>query len=388
MSHHPAPAPPPPAAPAPAVAATTHNRMPFRGAHGAPTFNGTPTHLNRFFTNIEHLVSTLGLTLADDDLVKWAIYYLDCDTAEVWQPFVGIPGEADKWRNFRQRIRALYPGSEGDRLHSVKDLEHFVADSADKGVFTRSDLGNYYREFSRIATYLSTKGKIDIGLKNRLYIQGFGEVTCRRIEHRLSIISPDHHPDDPYDLADVHRAAEFLLSGTSPLTPSTTTHAASCTGVSSQVPGSFATPGSLPIKQEPSDISALSSMIAALQATVLRLTEQVNGGRNAKPTKQKNPCAMCSADEHFIKQCPHVEHYIRNGKCARNAEGRLVLPSGQYLPRNIAGKNLKEKFDEYHRQNTTPPAPSTASVNLFDVATPACYGSGGPHKGVQGILGL
>lgn len=51
-----------------------------------------------------------------------------------------------------------------------------------------------------------------------------------------------------------------------------------------------------------------------------------------------------------MRECETKEQYVRDGKC-RIREGRLVLPSGAMLPRDIIGKWFKDRFDEWHRQN-------------------------------------
>ncbi|ETW78897.1 hypothetical protein HETIRDRAFT_428667 [Heterobasidion irregulare TC 32-1] len=43
--------------------------------------------------------------------------------------------------------------------------------------------------------------------------------------------------------------------------------------------------------------------------------------------------------------------YIRIGKCKRNIEGKVVLSSGAFVPREITGSNLKDRVDEWHRRN-------------------------------------
>jgi len=43
--------------------------------------------------------------------------------------------------------------------------------------------------------------------------------------------------------------------------------------------------------------------------------------------------------------------YIKTGRCKRNAEDKVVLLSGAYIPREIPGKNTCEHCDEWHRRN-------------------------------------
>ncbi|KAG5649394.1 hypothetical protein H0H81_004127, partial [Sphagnurus paluster] len=62
-------------------------------------------------------------------------------------------------------------------------------------------------------------------------------------------------------------------------------------------------------------------------------------------------CYFCSKTGHGIQECPQVEPSIRAGKCTRNANGRIVLPTGARIPNNIPGSNLLEKIEECHRRN-------------------------------------
>jgi len=102
----------------------------------------------------------------------------------------------------------------------------------------------------------------------------------------------------------------------------------------------------------------------------------------------KRLCHFCNSELHILPQCPHAEQAIKEGKCIRNVEGRLVLPGGGYIPRNILGKSMMERFDEWHRQNpgqkargilssstieglmyTCMPGPSVSSVGTEYVGT-------------------
>ncbi|KAJ7939605.1 hypothetical protein B0H13DRAFT_1850381 [Mycena leptocephala] len=53
------------------------------------------------------------------------------------------------------------------------------------------------------------------------------------------------------------------------------------------------------------------------------------------------------------------------GKCRRNTDGRVVLPSGAFVPRTIQGKDLRARIEEWHRQN---PGQLAAAQLLVEVA--------------------
>ncbi|KAF8223469.1 hypothetical protein L208DRAFT_1517424, partial [Tricholoma matsutake] len=62
-------------------------------------------------------------------------------------------------------------------------------------------------------------------------------------------------------------------------------------------------------------------------------------------------CIFCSLSGHFISDCLVCQTYINNGKCKKNAEGKVVLPNGQFTPRNIPGHCIKDRIDEWICQN-------------------------------------
>ena len=59
-------------------------------------------------------------------------------------------------------------------------------------------------------------------------------------------------------------------------------------------------------------------------------------------------CIMC-AGLHLIGQCDMVDEFIAASKCKRNHEGRVVLPSGSYVPWDILPDAiLMDRINEYH----------------------------------------
>ncbi|KAF8882426.1 hypothetical protein BD779DRAFT_1444783 [Infundibulicybe gibba] len=63
-------------------------------------------------------------------------------------------------------------------------------------------------------------------------------------------------------------------------------------------------------------------------------------------------CNFCGNPGHYISRCPSVEEYIRNGKVRRNAENRVILSTGAFVPRDVPGATLKDRVDEWHRANS------------------------------------
>ncbi|KAK6966869.1 hypothetical protein R3P38DRAFT_3151924 [Favolaschia claudopus] len=95
----------------------------------------------------------------------------------------------------------------------------------------------------------------------------------------------------------------------------------------------------------------------------------------APPPRPPVACSYCSSPRHLIRHCPRVLADIRSGLCKRNALGRVVLPSGLYVPHTVVGPNLRARLLAYTRtqQLLTPPvvrrpvpavAPPPASSSL------------------------
>lgn len=71
-------------------------------------------------------------------------------------------------------------------------------------------------------------------------------------------------------------------------------------------------------------------------------------------------CGFCSTQGHFLRECPVVTEFIRNGKCFRNVDNKIVLPNGQFIPRGTPGRNLMEKIESWNNHNPPPPPPQRA----------------------------
>ena len=52
-----------------------------------------------------------------------------------------------------------------------------------------------------------------------------------------------------------------------------------------------------------------------------------------------------------VKYSSEVQEYIQLGRCKHSSEGKIVLPCGSFVPRDIPGDFLKVRIDEWHRRN-------------------------------------
>ena len=167
--------------------------------------------------------------------------------------------------------------------------------------------------------------------------------------NQLQLKNPDHHPNVPHKVEEVYEAAQFVLQGYTSFTQNLIASNSSQQLQQPQSPSNspvYST--NTPVKTE--DLSTLftgftKSIIEALQSTQHRCQPCANHSHEGKLE-----CNYCG-EKHFIHDCPHVPHDISAGKCKRNQDGKVVLPSGAYVPRDITGKFLCDCINEWHRKN-------------------------------------
>jgi hypothetical protein len=350
------------------MATPVHASMPARGHSTAPKFDPTqPRELRRYFNELEILFLECNIT--DSAIMKkHACRYVDIDTSELWE---SIPEyePAVSFNNFRIAVHKLYPGSEDDRKWSISDMDKLVGEQLRVGIFNSNDLGLYFRSFYNITKYLSTKGRISEAEIARAFVRGFQPGLWSKIARRLELKFPDHYPDDPYPLDDIHAAAKFVLAG-SIVSESTSLLSPHSAGSSSIPTTSTSSPQ---IKSE--DLTAILERFAATLVTALAGTKPANTSRpnNGLRSDQLENlvCIFCGLSGHFISDCLVCQSYINEGKCKKNAEGKVVLPNGQFTPRNIPGRFIKEQIDEWARRNPQTNATPSLMYNIAPSSTPS-----------------
>ena len=95
----------------------------------------------------------------------------------------------------------------------------------------------------------------------------------------------------------------------------------------------------------------LVAMFESIIKTIHQKPSDVDNTRTSRPrTTNTGECSFCGL-LHYICECATVEEYIKAGKCKRNDEGKVVLPSGWFVQRDMPGQWLKDQIDEWHRCN-------------------------------------
>ena len=318
-------------------APVTASKMPSRSHHSAPKFDSKPASLSPFLDEVEQLAESCGLS--SKQTIEWAVRYAPNDERELWQMQDAVGSE--DWEQFKKEIFELYPGSTGERKYSIANLQTLIERQALVNIEDSDDFGTYRRMFLTVATYLKKKSRLTDREISIYFLQGLAPAFREKVQSQLKAENLKHHSDDPYTLSEISTAALFVLS---------CDHAGT--------PRREITPGT--IKRETFDMSkgyenlninAIADEIAKRISSLER--QQTSGGTNV-PRPRSNYCIFCSEQDHYLSNCPSAADYIQKGLCQKNTEGLVVLPNGSRIGRDVPGRNLKDRIDNWHKTKPTP----------------------------------
>jgi hypothetical protein len=342
--------------------------LPGRNERSAPKFDESqPDELDPYFADIQDLLDRHAI-VDDAECKQAAVKYLKTRTASLWKTTEAWADATKTYDDFKAEVFRLYPGATGDRTYTLQDLDLIIGHYARSGILSATDLGEYYRRFILVSRYLISKGRLASQEQSRSFFRGLQTQLEAKTRERLQQKFVNHFPDDPYELNDIYEAVSYVLMGTAsslalvPAAPTQPTTQPSPDASTS------------PVDANTVKIEALTAAVASLgEMFKISLQSQQAGGRprniGATATGTGVPgtsvCNFCGAPGHFIRECEAVAEFTRAGKCKRSPEGKVVLPSGAMVPRSITGNWLRDRVDEYHRQN---PGQMAAQM-LFEVAT-------------------
>ena len=344
--------------------------MPARGDRNAPQFDSHKPHeLRRYFSDLEFL---FGRSAVTDNTEKkgHATRFLSVEDQEVWETIGSFSDATKSYDDFKRDILRLYAGNNEDRRYAISDLDALIGEYSRVGILSMEDLTTFYRQFLRITTYLISKNRLSATEQSRAFLRAMHpESFAREIKLQLRIKNPNNHPEDPYPLSELYEAAEFALAGSS----SIFNH----TGASTAPTITSTSPPIIEIKPDPGIAALVGTMTEFMK---MFAAQKANPDANPPRRPRSDNCGYCGELGHFISDCGKVLEDIQAGKCKHNIEGRVVLPSGAYIPKAIIGSNLRERFNKWHEQNpgqlavvqlfvdiqsTPPPAPNPVTVRTF-----------------------
>jgi gag-polyprotein putative aspartyl protease len=335
------------------------SKPPMPGQTGAPTYDGDITKLARFFRTFNFMAE--GCSLADAKQKEiLSLYVTDPDIADDWDNLPQHAGSAS-FDDFKKAILALYPAVTQDRLHTEDDLRAIIDPAKAKGIHTLGDYSAFHVSFARVANYLITKDRLTKRETAVLFREAFSAEVLSKIDIKLLIDHPKHHPSEPYTLDQLHAATTFIFTGTS--------NKLSAANDSANV------------KKEQSDVSILAAQVGELAGFVRSFITAPAHNRPPQPTQNTSYnssfatgdlCHGCGKPGERLANCSVIADYIKRGLCKKNDEGRIVLTNGRFIGRDLQGNTLKEKIDDWHRiqgsRQNPPGVTQSAQANLVSVS--------------------
>jgi hypothetical protein len=80
----------------------------------------------------------------------------------------------------------------------------------------------------------------------------------------------------------------------------------------------------------------LGALFAEFSKTIIEAIKSNKAPNGSSTSNHAVECIMCRGP-HYGRECSTVDEYIKAGKCKRNFKGKVVLPSGAFVGRDIPG---------------------------------------------------
>ena len=327
----------------------TMSYMPNFGERAAPIFNqAKPRELPRFFKALERLFARVGVT-NDKDMKDDALQYVDFEVEQIWKTFPEYADPLKSYAAFKAAVMAHYPDATGDYVYSLSELEAHIAKHKGDGIVTTDDLQEFHLKFLAITTWLIEQDQMGEFEQRRDYIRAFVQPLSGGIKNRLCMKFLDQHPNKPHKIQDVYEAARYVLLGEGTLPRSAYV----------PVPAPIIAARTVPVVPIDSSSATVikaetfASVMSDFTKTIAEALQQNSRPRitgSAPSTQRNTDCNFCGG-QHFIRECKVVDEYVLAGKCRRNFEGKVVLSTGAFVPREIPGTLLCERVDEWHHRN-------------------------------------
>ena len=207
---------------------------------------------------------------------------------------------------------------------------------------TLEHLGEYQCKFLKIARILINSQKLSDLDRDALFLSSLPADLETQVHQHLLITKSTHHPSDPYPIADIIEATQFLLTS-SALHPLIAPPAASMPTAQPYYPA-WAAPVPTPVAPRTATPTTASA-VKQEQINLQRTTHQ--------------DCAFCADPSHFMGSAdPDFQTYIANAWAAFQAD------------RKDKGKRIQFDGIEMPAQKTSRPGPRAVSV-AEEVISPA-----------------
>ena len=188
--------------------------IPTCGDCGAPQFNPAKPHkLHNFFKKLKFQF-VQSHVVYEEEMKKHALWFVNCDTVELWEILPEFANTAMPYQKFINAVYKLYPGSDAERHWLIADMDKLVGEASRLVTLSLTDLGKYHRELIAIMTICIMKNHISAMEQSHTFAHIFPQKLWGKVSHQLQLKFPDHFPNDPYTLEQIHDAAWFVLHST------------------------------------------------------------------------------------------------------------------------------------------------------------------------------
>ena len=320
--------------PPPTMATPTIIPMPVRGDCTTLKFNPKqPQELYQYFVDLEFYLVHAQIIDAGEQK-RHSTRYVDVDTSELWKTLPEFINNTITFKEYVKAVTTLYPGADAECKWSVTNMDKLVGECTYLGIISLGDLGEYYCQFLIITMFLHSKGHLSEAERSHAYVCGSSPNFWHIVSQCLQLKNPDHFPDNPYNLKQIHEAAHHILHGTASTVPAESTLHHTTVNQSG--------PMHPEIKTE--DVMTLLECINNTMAKLLMVQAAPQ-----RPSQPKNDnCHFCGLPGHLGCNCMVAADYIIQGKCKQNTKGLIVLPTSAFIPRNIPGRYFKDHIDKWH----------------------------------------
>lgn len=305
-----------------------------------------------------------------------AIYYLPLEISDVWTCLPEFEDPHASFKSFWKAVEALYPEMSPDRHYTFASLQKFVLETSKAQISTLEALGHFHQRFLFLSTFLLQKDRLSPREQVNMFLQAIPSVQQSQILARLEIKYPDHHPDDIYPFPHVYEAATRVF-----ISPSS---------YSSPI-WSLPPPVSFPKVSSPESKSDaqvdVSSLVEALSKSISQslapaVVPAPSSSHSSPPSvpariPQPRTCFFCGGLGHTVRYCPQVAEDVALGRCLCTPQGKVVLPSGDEIPRGLVAETIRERLDKWWKLRVSTSQYQQSSQKVSQVSrsfsSPRCF---------------
>ncbi len=322
--------------------------MPFRKARTAPTFDPSdPYSLRQFFKDLLWLFEACGVS-SDTERKHHVVYYVSLDISDLWICLPEFEDPQASFEAFREAIQSLYPETSPDRRYTFVSLQKLVSEVSEDQILTLEALSHFHRRFLFLSTFLLQKNRLSPREQVSMFLQAIPSAQQSQIRARLELLFLDHHPDDLHPFHRVSEAAKWVYSHPAPQTPPVS---------SSQAPAASPEVSSTDSKLLGQEVVSrlidvvFNSLGQSLAPAVASTLPKSIPSPFLTPSRVLEPqkCFYCGGQGHRVRLCSRVIEDLASGRCISAQQGRIVLPSGDEIPRGLAGETIRQRLDRWWR---------------------------------------